>query len=91
MAKLTKTDEAAAIEYDPQTGFLYPFSFDCDPPGTRLCVTNNPWSYHAISFEYPPYAITLSVLDREAYGTAETAIDIRLWRIVDCIGDLGFN
>lgn len=43
MAKLTKTDEAAAIEYGPQTGFFYPFSFDCVPPGTRICVTDNPW------------------------------------------------
>lgn len=90
-ATLTKTAESAAIEYDLQAGFLYPFKFDCLPSGTRICVTEKPWSFDAVSFEYPPYAITLSVLDREAYGNAETGTNIRLWRIVDCVGELEFN
>lgn len=87
-ATLTKTADAAEVEYDPQSSFLYPFTFDCVPAGARVCVTEKPWSLHAISFEYPPYAITLSVLDRAAYGTAETEINIRLWRLVNCSGDL---
>ncbi|MEO1139326.1 MAG: hypothetical protein AAFW87_07710 [Pseudomonadota bacterium] len=90
-ATLTKTADAAAVEYDQKAGFLYPFSFACVPQGARLCISEKPWSLHAMSFEYPPYAITLSVLDRNAYGTAETELSIRLWRIVDCTGDLEFN
>ena len=89
-ATLTKTADAAEIEYGPQADFLYPFTFDCDPPGTRLCVTDNTWSLHAMSFEYLPYAMTLSVLDREAFGTAETDINLKLWKIVDCVGELGY-
>lgn len=90
-AVLTKTADAAAVEYSQPTKFLYPFKYDCKPSGTRVCVTEKPWSLHVISFEFLPYAITASVLDRNAYGTAETEINIRMWRVVDCTGDLEFD
>ncbi|MCV3273512.1 hypothetical protein [Roseobacter sinensis] len=91
MATLTMTDATATIEYEPHTGFLYPFTFDCSSIEKLICVTVNRWSLHAISFEYPSYAITLSVLDREAYGTAATNTKIRLWRIINCVGDTEFD
>ena len=90
-AILTKTPDAAAVEYSQKSNFLYPFKFDCVPSGARVCVTEKPWSLHAISFEFLPYAITVSVLDRNAYGTAATEINIRMWRVVDCTGDLEFK
>ena len=90
-ATLTKTAETAAIVYDPQAGFFYPATYDCDPPGIRTCVNDKSWSLDAISFEYSPYAVTLSVLDREAHGNAKTNINIRLWVVFDCIGDLAFK
>lgn len=90
-AILTKTADAAAVEYSPEANFLYPFKFDCVPPGVRVCVTEKPWSLHVMSFEFAPYAITVSVLDRNAFATAATEINIRMWRVVDCTGDLEFE
>ena len=90
-AVLTKNAETAVIEYDQRSGRLYPVKYECRPSRIPVCVNETPWSLHVISFEYPTYALTFSVFDREAYGYAETVFDIRVWKMKDCIGDMDFN
>ena len=90
-AVLTKKPGTASIKYDRRACFLYPVTYECTSPGIRVCRNEKPWSLDAISFEYPPYALTLSLLDRNAYAGVETVIAIRVWRMVNCIGDLNFD
>lgn len=87
-ATLTKRAETAELKYEEQAGFLYPFTYDCIPPGTRICITDTSWSLHAVSFEYLPFVVTVSVLDRVAYANLETSFNLRMWRLVDCNGNL---